>query len=209
IIINQTLFLDSAIIKNQLTAHLSQFNFVQNSRDIIVPREFTTSFFYYLINESPKFFNRITSLINVIHIVIPLCILLSYSWYSLRMIVLKRQIFLILIAITLLPLSLHLIAWDTSRIWTYPLVVAILAVWEINEIFPTVGAKERNPLLFCISAIMVVVVQLFISTPLMDSMRDRFTIELRILLYTPSLILITMLVSKNFVLTKELVKYDK
>lgn len=202
IIIYQTAFLDLAIIKNQLIAHLSQFNFIEKNRSVIVPTTFTTSFFGHFKEQSPHFFDRITRPVNVVHIVIPLFILLSYSWHSLRMVVLNRLIFLILVAITLLPLALHLIAWDTSRIWTYPLVVAMLAVWGIDENFPAVGANERNRLLFCIGAIIVIIFQLFILTPLMDGRVERFSNELRILFYAPALILIAISVSKYYCITR-------
>jgi hypothetical protein len=203
IIIYQTFLINPDVIKNQLITYLSQFNFIQHNRGIIVPTEFTTSFFTFLINESPKFFSRITSPTYVVHIFIPLIILFIYAWNSLRVVAHNRLFFLILIIISILPLSLHLIAWDTSRIWTYPLVITILCIWGIKESFPTVDTMKGNSLLFCISAVLIIGFQLFISTPLMDGAHDRFNNELRTLFYMPGIIFIAMLVSKNYYLTKQ------
>lgn len=198
VIIYQIVFLDSAIIKNQLISHLSQFNFIQHHRSIAVPIAFTTSFFDYLKSESPAFFDRITDQRLALHIGLPLLILIYYGWYHLRKIAFNRLIFFwALVVVTLIPLSLHIIAWDTSRIWTYPLVVAMLILWGIHEIFPTVGIKERESLLFCIIAIIVMVFQLFILTPLMDDAEERFSNEKRIILYAPALIIIALFVSKH------------
>lgn len=83
IIIYQIAFLDSAIIKNQLISHLSQFDFIQDNRNVVVPDALTTSFIDYLNSQSPAFFHRITEPIYVIHIGLPLFILLYYAWYSL------------------------------------------------------------------------------------------------------------------------------
>ncbi len=197
IIIYQTVFLDVTIINNQLIAYLSQFDFIQGNRPIVVSESFTTSAFEYLKIFGPNCYSRITSKPYVFHIGLPLFVLLNYSWQSLRRVVFNKLIFLTVVVLTLLPLFLHLIACDVSRIWTYPLIVAMLAVWGIGEIFPNINnreSKKRESFPFCIIAIIIILFQFFSLTPLMDGAGERYSNEKRILLYAPTVIAI--LVSK-------------
>jgi hypothetical protein len=201
VVISQAIFLDSGLIKSQLIAYISQFDFIQNKRNIIVPEAFTTSFFDYLLHQISMFYSRVIDPIYIIHIIIPLSVLLIFSWNIIRAIPFNKFIFTILVAITLLPLSLHIIAWDISRIWTYPLIAAMLAIWGVCEHLPTVVNAEKASLIFSMSALIIIVFQLFIHTSLMDGESERFSNELCILLHAPSLIPIIMLVSKNYCLT--------
>ncbi len=202
IIINQTALMDSPAIKNRLMTYLSQFTFIQFNRDDLVSTALTNSFFDYLKDQSPQFFYRITRPVYFIHTVLPLLILLNYSWYSLRGTRFKKLFFGILGVITLLPLSFHMVACDTSRIWTYPIIVAMLGIYGINEVFSTLKAEEKTSFLFCINTIMIIVVQLFIVTPLLDGQCERLSNALRILFYAPSLVLITSLASRHYRLSR-------
>lgn len=202
IIINQAALINSPAVKNRLMTYLSQFTFIQFNRDDLVSTALTKSFFDYLTDQGPQFFYRITRPVYFIHTVLPLLILLSYSWYNLRGIRFKKLIFGILGVITLLPLSFHMVACDTSRIWTYPIIVAMLGVYGINEVFSTLKAEEKTSFLFCINTIMIIVVQLFIVTPLLDAQCERFSNVQRILFYAPSLVLITSMVSRHYCLSR-------
>jgi hypothetical protein len=140
--------------------------------------------------------------IYILHIGLPLFILLSFGWRKFQAIDSKLVCFFILILITLLPLSLHIIAWDTSRIWTYPLIVALLGVWAITESIPAMQVQKETPVWLLVATIAVIVFQLFISTPLMDGAIDRFSNGNRILLYAPSLIVIAAFIANSSRLTK-------
>lgn len=204
LILYQTAFFDSEVLKPQLIAHLSQFEFIENHRNIFVPNDLTATFFDYLDDQSPSFFNRITDRTNIIRIGLPLLILLRYGWHSLKGVAFKRLIFSIFTVITILPLSLHSIAWDTNRIWTYPLIVAMIGLWEIREMFPPEAAKKNDSLFFCIIMLMVMVSQFFLSTPLMDHVQERFSNEKRVVLYAPSLISMALFFSKHYnILSKD------
>jgi hypothetical protein len=202
IFLNQTLFLDSAVLENQLISHMSQFEFVEDNRNIMVPKAFTSSFSDYVGNQDLPFIQRITVPIYILHIGLPLFILLSFGWRKFQAIDSKLVCFFILILITLLPLSLHIIAWDTSRIWTYPLIVALLGVWAITESIPAMQVQKETPVWLLVATIAVIVFQLFISTPLMDGAIDRFSNGNRILLYAPSLIVIAAFIANSSRLTK-------
>lgn len=198
VLINQKILLNSEIVKHQLILHLKKFDFIKNGKDISVPREFTTSFFDYLANQSPEFFDRIKDIRYIIHIGLPLSILLTYGWIKLRGVKNNRLIFLILLFITLLPLTLHLIAWDTSRIWTFPIIVAMLSLWSISEIYPYYESNEKLSISFFLVTVIVIIFQLFIITPLMDYAAETFSNEERILFYSPSLFLFIIFISKKY-----------
>ncbi|MCP4144605.1 MAG: hypothetical protein GY752_04890 [bacterium] len=198
IFLNQTFYLDSAVLENQLISHLSQFEFVENERNILVPKAFTSSFHEYVGNQDLPFIQRITVPIYIFHIGLPLFVLLSFGWRKLQAIDSKWVYFLILVAITLLPLTLHIVAWDTSRIWTYPLIVALLGVWAITETIPAKQTQKETPVWLFVAAIVVIVSQLFISTPLMDGAIERFSNVNRILLYAPSLIVIAAFMTNSY-----------
>jgi hypothetical protein len=188
IIVYQLKFMDSGIIKDSITTHLSQFKFIEGDRNFHVPSEFTTSFIWYLKNQSPEFFNRIFEKTYLVQIGLPLSVLLVTCWHRLREITVNRTIFFSLVIIIALPLSLHLVAWDTSRIWTYPLVVSMLALWGLSEIFPQTYTQIKGYKYFSIIIIAIIVFQLFSLIELMGGAQERFTNGQRILLYTPSLL---------------------
>ena len=199
----QTFFLNTATVRRQLTSYLSQFVFVEQNRNVLVPTAFTTSLLDYLIDESPHFLDRIAKPIYALHIGLPLSILLCFGWTKLKPIYSKWTTLCILVAITLLPLSLHIIAWDISRIWTYPIIVALLGVWAITEALPATHLEEEDSILLIMSAVIVICFQLFISTPLMDGVHERFSTEDRILLYMPPLILTIFFMANRYKLIKQ------
>jgi len=200
LILNQTLFLDVTILKNQLVSHLSQFSFIECNRNVIVPNAFTHSFYDYLSKQSPKFIQRVTAPTYILHIGLSLLIMMFYTWRTIKDIRYKTIIFISFTLLVFLPLSLHAIAWDTSRIWTYPLIVALLGVWAIIEAIP-LHKKQEESVVFVIFTIMVVVFHIFISTPLMDGEIERFSNEMRFLLYTPPIMLMLFVIADNYRLT--------
>jgi|GEM_PF-812983 len=203
LILYQTVFLDSTLIKDQHGAYLSQFQFIKKNRSLTVPRELTTPFLDFLQRESPRFLQRITDFPYLIRIGPPLAVLLAYAWRSLQKNHFKKGLFISLTAMTLLPLSLHLIAWDTSRIWTYPLVAALFGVWAIRDIYyPRMDREENAHLFFSIIALVVIVSQMFLVTPLMDEAHERFSNEIRLLLYAPALIGLALFLSKEYHLSR-------
>jgi hypothetical protein len=147
-------------------------------------------------------FYRLSRPVYVVHIALPLFVLLSYCRYILRGFALSKLVFLILVAITLLPLTFHLVACDTSRIWTYPLFAAILAVFGLCEIFPNAGAKKPISFLLCLNAIAVIVFHVFILTPLLDGDCERFSNVFRVLFYAPPILLVTTLLGPKYVLSQ-------
>jgi len=202
IVINQTLFIDPVTLKTQLINHISEYSFVRENRNVIVPTSFTTSFFHYLSEESQSFVRRITYTTYLVNDGLPLLVLFLYGWHILKGRLFGGIIFTVLVIITLLPLSLHLIAWDSSRIWLYPIVVLMIGLWGINEVFADEIKGEKDQIFFSLLGSMIVIFQIFIVTPLMDGERERLRDVTRIVYYFPSLILFTMFASKYYYLTR-------
>ena len=197
IIISQ-MILNPEIVKSQLTLYLSKFDFIKQNRAVIVPTLITTSFLKYLLNQGAEFFPRIFNILFIIHTGFPLIVLLSYAWIRLKITSSNKMLFKLLVIITVLPLTIHLIAWDTSRIWSYPIIIAFIAIWSINEIYPYAETNGELSLLLLLTSIFVFAFQIIFSTPLMDSAIDRFSKEGRILLYSPAILLFIYFASKNY-----------
>lgn len=195
-ILHQRAILDSEMIRDQLIMYLSGFDFIQYKRNIIVPVSFTTSFFEYINIQSPHFISRIFDPAYVFRIGPPLLVLLNCCWLCVRKSHFKILIFISLVVSTLLPLSLHVIAWDTSRIWTYPLGVAVLSLWGIGEL-ASFDEVRRKAFIYYVPAIVVVLLQLFVSIPLMDGAHERFSSVSRALLYMPLLVTIGVIVFRQ------------
>ncbi len=203
ILLNQTVFLEPEVVRLQLVSHLSQFDFLQFKRHLVVPKALTHSLVKYFVSESPSFMSRITDRIYVMQIGIPLCGLLFIGFRRLKAVG-YRSLFLVLVAISLFPLLIHLVAWDTSRIWTYPLIAAFIGVWGIIEAHSKAHVGDDSSLLFLVVAVMITMFNVFVSTPLMDDETDRFSIHDRILLYLPSLVLFCGLMGKHYFLKRRL-----
>ena len=197
IVTNQILLVDSVVLKSQLINHISEYGFVRENRNIIVPTAFTTSFLQYLNTESKFFFQRITYPVYLVNAGLPLLVLLVYGWHILRGFLFHRTLFSLLVLVALLPLSLHLIAWDSSRIWLYPIVAVVIGLWGINEVAAGDNKSQYDGIFFSFLGTMIVVFQIFIVTPLMDGERERMRDVTRILYYLPTLILFAMFAAKN------------
>jgi len=199
----QTIFLDTEELRSQLIAHLSQFEFIEDDRDIHAAIGITHSFFDYLFEQAPHFFERIINPIYIFQMGLPISILIFFGFRKLQLIGSRWPIFFIFVVITLLPLSLHLIAWDTSRIWTFPFVVVLLNIWGITKTHTGIYTEKDHSLLFIILTLIVIIFQLFITTPLMDNVHELFSApKNRLILYAPSLILLAVYIGKNYCLTK-------
>jgi len=190
ILINQAFFLDAAGLRIRLFDYLSRFEFVRFDRNDLVSTAFTASFFDYFKEQGPRFLYRLTRPVYVLHTALPLFVLLGYARKRLRGVGCNKLIFRLFTAVSLLPLAFHLVASDTGRIWTYPLFAAVLFVFGLNEILPGSGEGERASFFFCTYALIVVAFQLFTWIPLLDGQCERFSNELRALLYAPAAALV-------------------
>ncbi len=188
--ITQMFILDPVQVRAQLITHLLKYEFVEWGRSYLVPNTFTTSFLKHLFRESPFFPDRLFDLYWWLPIIPTLAVLIFYIKMRFTQ---TKKIGLVVIAtcISIIPLLLHAIAWDTMRIWTYPLVVTFLLIWCISELInPQVKhIPWTHP--FSLIGLCVIFMNFFFVIPLMDGEIDRFPNCLRVIWYTPVLILIS------------------
>jgi len=195
--IYQNLCLESESIRSQLTMHLSQFEFIGPVYRTLVPGDLTNPFTEYFNDGAPKFLSRVFDLGHVLRILPTLAVLLILAGKTLRRMKYFGKLFPALVSISLLPLMLHLIAADTSRIWTYPLIVAIVALWGLYETIPEGEIVRLESSLFGICCLMIIMANIFSMTPLMDELVDRYNFKIRLIYYLPMLAVIAAVFSRN------------
>ncbi len=186
--VTQYYFIDQGHLQDQLINYLSSYSFIEENRHYIVPLALTTSITEFWKTQSPDFIKRITQPIHLLQIGLPLIYLLYFAWQIVMEYKKKYILYFLLITITIMPLALHAIAWDTNRIWTYPLVVAFLGIWAMSEnklIQFQTNIKIEYPL-----CLVILLTQIFLHVPRLDNFSERFLPVTRIFLFMPSLILL-------------------
>lgn len=160
-----------------IMAFLQGYGFVYNSVGVIADAH-NTSFSAYYQKQSPAFWQRMFHTLYI-----PLYISVGYFMLYLhtRLRQHKKALFL-LYPVVLLPLLLHLLAWDTVRIWTYPLFEILLLLYVLEGLPTSPKYGSRTALLF---SGLVIVVQVFYRIPLMDDQTERFPDFVKFLLYVP------------------------
>jgi hypothetical protein len=198
LLIYHSYFVDTEQTRIRLTEHLLQYDFIRNSAHLWFPKLFTGSFFEKLEIESGHYNLRLFDRYFIARIFPSLLVIFIFAWQSFREFKYSRMIIAIAAGLSLLPLALHLIAHDVSRIWTYPLIVAIIALWGMCEIFPDGKKKLSDSALFSICCLILILFNIFMTSPLMDNEFERYADEVRVLYYFPSLTVIALMMSKRF-----------
>lgn len=191
-------FFQDASLQWALESRLSEFDFIEADMDYHVPEAYMTSFFTYIESNAPRFVGKLMDPYYLILIGLPLIFFMIEGWYQLILLPKYRYLlFLMFVGVTLAPLTLHLIAWDTSRIWSYPLLVAFLGVWGMSELgLVRTSAHKISPRFF-IPAVTILLLQFFAWTPLMDGEIERFSALMRVMIYTPFCILLVLLLNRS------------
>lgn len=165
---------------DSFAARLSRFPFIGEGLNTMGPAWVSASFMTCFASEGSKFLGRLTSP-DMYGLVLPsLLAILGFTISVFRIRDLSLESFGLL-GVCLVPLVAHLAAWDTARIWTYPILGAFLSLWIYSELFPGEHARSTNGLL-CLLAL---VTNAVILTPLMDDQSDRFGLKTRCALYAP------------------------
>lgn len=79
-------------------------------------------------------------------------------------------------AVVVAPLSMHVVAWDVERIWSYAIMSAFLAAWVLTEVRATAPPTPAAVLPFAAAAIAV---NLLATTLLFDGVEDRLGLGAR------------------------------
>lgn len=199
IVFNQTFFVESGTVSLGLSVFLEKYDFVPEFYRKGVPIEITTSFFEYLTREYVKFFDRITKRVYVFSVLLPSLFVVWGVWRLLRGYSNRSLVVGLLLVCSFLPLLLHLIAFDTARIWSFTLVITFLGLWSISSVlgehFKNIQASASLLLAFCALLLM----QIFANMKLMDNLHERYDHARRALYYAPFLFVVWRYLSARFV----------
>lgn len=148
---------------DQLILHyLRNTGFISKNVAVMISSAYTESFGTYLKQQSPFFIERLFLSKNTVKFGLPIFFVIFLVCREFRK--LDRRILIILAAVTLSPLLLHAIAWDTFRIWAYPFMIIFLGLWILTRRFPDEGVSDDSLswfeiVLFIVSVILVAVFQ--------------------------------------------------
>jgi hypothetical protein len=171
-------------LRTELRHRLSVFSWVNDDMNIHVPEWLTTSFLQHFREEAHAFPSRITSPGFMFYIVPTMILLwlLSSALSSWR-----RDWMTAAAAAIVFPLSLHLLAFDTAREWTLPLIAGLMCVWVASESGSgkaAWGAVTRG--FVSAAGLAIVLFNVFrMRYPLLDYLTDAFDNRTRALLYAP------------------------
>lgn len=198
--LNQSLFFSGGFDQT-LSRHLSDFQFIKPYTRIWVPRGLTTSFYTYLVSNWRDFIIQISS-VSMYVLVLPsmsaiLCSILNAYSIQLR----TGKSIVLLGSVCLVPQMIHLVAWDTSKIWTYSILCPFIVLWIYAELFTARRDVSPYVMLLCLIALVINSVSL---TPLMDGEVDHFSLKTRLLLYSPVIVFaLALMLRQKLVLVKK------
>ncbi|UCD62939.1 MAG: hypothetical protein JSW34_09270 [Candidatus Zixiibacteriota bacterium] len=202
----QSLFLDADLLRSQLSEYLGRFDFVSTRSDGMA-RWQTTGFIDWLEYQSGATLYNLLKPEIVISVGPSLLALLyfTHTGFSIRPF---SRLSMAVLGACLVPLAMHLVAWDNSRISSYTLCGAIITLWVLSRVRKTDGDLS----LFALIALPAFFVNVFTHIPLMDGCVESFSEFARLLLYAPALILVlgSLLPESAFAPTEQAGrKYDK
>lgn len=164
------------------TEHLARFPFIQADKRTVVPLWIYSPFIEHLASRKAAIFSSETA--SGVNLILPM--LLSSLYFLLktfRLSLLSLE-FIGLFLICLAPQWLHLIAWDTARIWTYSIMSSFLMLW----IYAELGIAGQPVLNGKLIGVIAFVTHVILVTPLMDEACDALSLNLRLLLYIPVIV---------------------
>jgi hypothetical protein len=132
ILINQQL-INTTELSNKIIEILMH-NMTQNTeRAHFYAEMLTHSFTEYIATESEKFPDRITD-INYTTSILPFIIAsTALTWHQTKNKTNRLTLFVFFTLASIAPLSLHLIAFDTERIWTMPITSTFISIWILSS----------------------------------------------------------------------------
>lgn len=169
-----------------IMAFLHAYGFMHNSVGVIADAHNTT-FSEYYEKQSPVFGHRMFHTLYI-SLYVSVAYFMVYLHTRLRK---HKKVVWLMYPIVFVPLLLHLIAWDTARIWTYPLMEALLLFYVSDSLPKPRGYDRPAGLLF---SGLIIIVHVFYAIPLMDDQTERFSDFEKFLLYLPPLAYLVYLI---------------
>jgi len=177
-------FREADVLQQRIEIWLSQFPGVAENLRYFISTSFTVSFLDYYHSSEGKWALRFLWGDFWLKTGVPVLLWGWCIWHRLASTPGRNVVMVCLALCAVLPLSLHLIAWDSSRIWVYPLAVTFLAFWmvtELTECSPATGVHRLLPWLLAV----MIVFQMYSRIPLMDYAEEALSTPWRVLLYAP------------------------
>lgn len=148
---------------DQLILHyLENTGLISRKVAVMISSAYTESFGTYLKQESPLFVERMFLSKNPIKFGLPILFMIYLAGREFRKV--NIYILMLLAAVSLCPLLLHAIAWDTFRIWAFPFMILFLGFWVLSSKFSDVKISDERLswfeiLIFVISVVLVAIFQ--------------------------------------------------
>jgi hypothetical protein len=171
-------------LEQSLATELSRYPFIARNIDQVrVPHWITITFYDSYVLHQGQFLGRLLSQ-PMIGLVLPsMLAILGVVFEAGRVGALSAES-MILSTVCLAPQMMHVMAWDTARIWTYSILCAFLLLWAYIEVF---RARAGGSQFVRFLGIIALILNAIDVTPLMDGEKDHFDITMRVLLYAPVL----------------------
>lgn len=186
----QSFAIDAAELESTLVTHLETFPFIQYDQEVIVPRAFAKSFVAHFQSQSPRVWGRLFDPGLMLAMLPTVAVWLLFIRQALRAANTPRHLIMAAGLLPFLPLALHLIAWDTARIWSYPIIVALLVGWVACLAAEPARLRAADSRLLAMLGLLTLPLNVFGRVPLMDWRVERFSNWWRAALYAPAAIVL-------------------
>ena len=186
----QSFAIDAAELESTLITHLETFPFIQYDQEVIVPRAFAKSFVAHFQSQSPRVWGRLFDPGLMLAMLPTVAVWLLFIRQALRAANTPRRLIMAAGLLPFLPLALHLIAWDTARIWSYPIIVALLVGWVACLAAEPARLRAADSRLLAMLGLLTLPLNVFGRVPLMDWRVERFSNWWRAALYAPAAIVL-------------------
>lgn len=193
----QSFAIDAAELESTLSAYLKTFPFIEYDQEIIVPRTLVKSFVDQFRAQSPRVRGRLFDLDLMIAILPTVAALGLFTRNALRTCDTPGGLTFAAMILPFLPLSLHLIAWDTARIWTYPIIVSFMAASVACQLAVPERLKAINSHTLNVFGLLLLPLNIFGQIPLMDLQVERFSALRRAVFYLPLLASVLMVFARR------------
>lgn len=162
-----------------LTNHLANYTFIREDRITLVP-DWHAQTFLQQISSLRQIYLRVTH--PEYYLMVMPTVLATL--YFIRRVIRNRWDWILVLSVFFLPQIMHLVAWDSTRIWTLSIFCAFTALWVTSERF----RLSVNGRWFSLACAVGIFIHVLYATPLMDDEVDHTSLSIRLAMYAPTLI---------------------
>ncbi len=163
--------------------HLESFPFVGGDMHLFVPEWLSVGVLESAGGQLHRFVERLASR-DILILIVPTTLALLACALD-RFVVTGRSRVAAIVAAVMAPQVLHMAGWDTVRIWTFSVVVALVCAWIVAETSRPRG-RQASPAVLA-AAVTAVVINVVTEVPLYDNLVERYPLATRAWLYGPAI----------------------